>query len=111
MIKYDVTRLHLKNRISEILVLIFEFATQFKYVGGDDGTNIDGTYQLDNFNKLIFCRYEVSLSLSKNILSLPIHPYLSDEQIEKIGKFIDRPQSCITFPNKNKWNVIYKLHQ
>jgi len=25
----------------------------FKYVGGDDGTNIDGTYQLDNFNILV----------------------------------------------------------
>jgi len=25
----------------------------FKYVGGDDGTNIDGTYQMDNFNILV----------------------------------------------------------
>ena len=44
--------------------------------------------QLDDFNKLIFGRYEVSLSLSKNIFSLPVHPYLSDEQIEKIPRTI-----------------------
>ena len=44
--------------------------------------------QLDNFNKLIFGTYDVSLKLSKSIFSLPIHPYLSDEEIEKILKTI-----------------------